>query len=85
MKTSDEKLIEKLQNSIVSFSFYKANNEIRYAVGTQDLTLVPLDKHPKVNNSLVTTKTIVYFDYIKQSWRSFNKTSLIRIETAVNK
>jgi hypothetical protein len=85
MRTLDEKLVDKLQKGICSFSFYKVNDEIRYAVGTQDLTLVPVEKHPKGSNLLVTEKMIVYYDFIKQSWRSLSKSNIIRIETTVVK
>ena len=85
--TQADKLSVKLNDGIVTFTYRKTNNEVRYAVGTTDTALVPSDKQPAPGKTLnLSTPTIQrYYDFIKQDWRSLKKDAIIRITTAVKK
>lgn len=81
--TLPAKLNEKLQSGIVTFSFKKANGEVRYAVGTTCNDLMPADK---VASGATDTPTLQkYYDFIKKDWRSVKKDEIIRIATTVIK
>lgn len=84
MKTTDqkalaEKLKNKLQEGIVTFSYRKTNGEDRVATGTTKMSLVPEDKRPQNNNAneYSSGMTQKYFDIEKNAWRSLRKDNLV--------
>ena len=70
---------EELSRSVIRFSFYKVNGEIREALGTRNLLFVPEDLTPKhtLEYSSMFLNTVVFFDLQKHQWRSFNIRSFI--------
>jgi len=71
------KLRQKLEGGVVKFSFIKLEGELRPAVGTLDLNIIPDDKLP--NGSVIqdNEKVLKYFDLEKENWRSISVTSQI--------
>lgn len=68
-------IVEGLQNGIQTFSYVKANGEVRKACGTLDLAEMPaLDGNIKTAASAKRSNDSVvnYFDMGVNSWRSFN-------------
>lgn len=80
----DEKLEAKLSSGIICFSYRTVKGEIRYAAGTQDMSLIPTEQKPKTPFK-VGGKTIAYYDFAKQGVRSLVRTNVIRIAAAINK
>ena len=77
-----EQLVEKLKNSVVTFTYQKVNGEFRDATGTLNMDEIPEDMHPKNTDNTSNTSNdniLKYFDVYKQSWRSFRKDNLIKI------
>ena len=70
---------EELSRSVIRFSFYKVNGEIREALGTRNLLFVPEDLTPKhsLEYKSMFLNTVVFFDLQKHEWRSFNIRSFI--------
>lgn len=82
--TIDEKLETKLASGITCFSYRTVKGEIRYAAGTQDLSLIPDALKPKTPFK-VGGKTIAYYDFAKQGVRSLVRTNVVRIAASINK
>lgn len=70
---------DELSRSVIRFSFYKVNGEIREALGTRNLLFVPEDLTPKhtLEYKSIFLDTIVFFDLQKHQWCSFNIRSFI--------
>lgn len=84
--TLPEKLSQKLNSGIVTFSYRKSNGEIRYAAGTTCTALIPTDKQPKGNGSSFTTPTTQrYYDFVAMNWRSLKKDEILQIRATVFK
>jgi hypothetical protein len=84
--TLDKKLESKLPNGIVTFQYRKKDGTIRYAVGTQDLGMIPSANHPKNGASIKNTvNSISYYDFAKQGLRSLSRANVMRIAATVTK
>jgi hypothetical protein len=81
----DQKLENKLKTGVVCFTFRKKDGTIRYAAGTQDLSIVPVEKHPKKTGNLGTATNISYYDFCKANFRSLKRSEVIRINSTVTK
>lgn len=66
---SHEVLRTKLNEGTVQFAFKKLNGDLRIAIGTTDLELVPLDHHPQRKRK-ASQMAVPYFDLSKNQWRS---------------
>lgn len=77
---TQEELRENLQGQVpVTFSYRKANGEIRIATGTLNPFLIPELKKPKETDRNVGSN-LKYFDLEKDAWRSLTQDcSLINI------
>ena len=78
-KTMKENEIRQMLNKgLVSFRYVKKNGDTRNAVGTLNLRLIPLDKHPKSpllpppegGGPKMPPGLVKYFDFTVQDWRS---------------
>ena len=66
---SPDVLRARLRSGVVQFAFKKLDGTIRTAVGTTNLTSIPVDHHPKgVKES--SPRQVCFFDLEKGSWRS---------------
>jgi hypothetical protein len=84
-KNSAEKLIEKLSSGIVLFTYRKQNGEIRYAAGTTNEEVIPLECKSR-NVAMANVKdNIRYYDYMSIGWRSLKKDNIVRIMSSVKK
>ncbi len=83
--TIDKKLENKLKTGVVCFTFRKKDGTIRYAAGTQDLSIVPVEKHPKKTGNLGTATNISFYDFNKMSFRSLVRANVVRINSTVTK
>jgi hypothetical protein len=77
INTLDE-ISEKLQKGVCAFVYIKATGEMRYAVGTTNLDLIPTEKRPK-NLKTKNSSIKCYFDLQVYEWRSFDKSRLEQI------
>ena len=79
-----ESFRDALSNGFARFTYYKKNYEIRHALGTRSLSLIPTDKLPKgqmeINEWEDLVKSIPYFDLDKREWRSFSVLNFIKLE-----
>lgn len=71
-------LKDQLKRGQVKFYFKKVKGELRVALGTLDLSKIPLERHPK-GGSLSDTQ-IAYYDLEKDAWRSFSKSQEVWID-----
>lgn len=62
-------LREKLREGIIQFAFRKKDGNLRLAIGTTNLELVPLSDYPK-GTGKVTHNSVRFFDTQKRMWRS---------------
>lgn len=83
MKEINDELIKKLAIGIVTFTYNKKNSELRTAVGTQCLDLIPVLNHPKTIGTLNSSTNITYYDFVKQNWRSLKTENIVEIKTFV--
>lgn len=74
--TNAEELRIALRNGIVHFSFVKKDGSLRNAKGTTNLSEVPSQFHPTTGRQS-SPKVVVFFDLIKNEWRSAAITSLM--------
>lgn len=66
-----EQLTEKLDNGTVRFAFEKVGGNLRIALGTRSLSMIPSQFHPKGKRKV--DVTLPYFDLEKMCWRSISK------------
>ena len=66
---SHEVLRTKLNEGTVQFAFKKLNGDLRIALGTTALELVPLNQHPQRKRKASQT-AVPYFDLTKKEWLS---------------
>ena len=72
LPTTHEELKRALSQRVVQFAFRKLDGSLRTAVGTTNLSNVPVDHHPQgVRES--SPKVVVYFDIEKKEWRSVSR------------
>lgn len=69
MKTIEEAL----DRSIVKFAYTKANGELRFAIGTRNLILIPDKQHPSGDGQSKDDAYIRYYDYDPEGWRMFKE------------
>ena len=69
-------LKRKLRSGVVQFAFKKLDGTLRTAVGTTDLTTIPIESHPK-GTGITSDKSVRFFDIEKREWRSVNATQEI--------
>jgi WYL_2, Sm-like SH3 beta-barrel fold len=68
-----------LAESVKRFKFVKLNGELREALGTRDIKLIPKDvRTPKFIDD-VSEKSIVYWDLDEQDFRSVSTKSFVGI------
>ena len=62
-----------LREGTVAFSFIKLNGQIREAVGTTNLDLIPVEHHPSSGARSKNSEfaTVAFYDLEKAEWRSF--------------
>lgn len=70
------KLIEALGKGEVTVTFTKKDGTDRTMRCTRNSGLIPVEKHPKGDNTTESGDNIRVFDVEKQDWRSFNFTTL---------
>lgn len=81
-----ESFRDALSNGFARFTYYKKNYEIRHALGTRSLSLIPTDKLPKGDmldgaaDWEDNAKAIPYFDLDKNEWRSFSVLYFISLD-----
>ena len=77
MKPIDpEELRSRLNEGTVQFAFKKLDGTLRTAVGTTNLSTVPLEHHPS-GNGHSSPASVRYFDIGKNAWRSVSITQEI--------
>jgi hypothetical protein len=67
-QTTISELRTRLQSGIVHFAFQTKNGNIRFAMGTTNLSHIPSDSHPKGNTP--SPKVLPFYDLDIQGWRS---------------
>lgn len=67
-KITHEQLREKLRQGVVKFYFHKVGGELRIALGTRDLTRIPVSGQPKGGKT--PPNVTAFFDLEKNAWRS---------------
>lgn len=74
-------LYEELKTKVCAVTFTKKDGSIRILVGTQNMSLIPNEFHPKKVESEDEVKkeklTTAIFDVDLQMWRSFTNSSVI--------
>ena len=68
--TTASELRNVLAESVKRFKFVKLNGEVREALGTRDIKLIPKDVHTPKFIDDVSEKSIVYWDLDEQDFRS---------------
>jgi hypothetical protein len=77
--TTASELRNVLAESVKRFKFVKLNGEVREALGTRDIKLIPKDvRTPKFIDD-VSDKSIVYWDLDEQDFRSVSTKSFVGI------
>lgn len=66
------KLTKRIKKRAVSFVYLKDDGTIRYAFGTTNTELIPIDKRPKgTSKRKPHPELISYYDFFTSSWASF--------------
>ena len=62
-----------LENSVAKFTYRKVNGELREAVGTRNLSLIPTECRPKweIQDPNI-DKAVVYYDFDESDYRSIS-------------
>jgi hypothetical protein len=77
--TTASELRNVLAESVKRFKFVKLNGEVREALGTRDIKLIPKDVHTPKFIDDVSEKSIVYWDLDEQDFRSVSTKSFVGI------
>jgi hypothetical protein len=77
--TTASELRNVLAESVKRFKFVKLNGEVREALGTRDVNLIPQDVHTPKFIDDVSEKSIVYWDLDEQDFRSVSTKSFLAI------
>lgn len=72
-------LNDRLKSGKVAFAYKKVNGEIRYAIGTTCLDIIPNQSLPKNEKHCNGNHNQRYFDFTCNDWRCFTKTNLLEI------
>lgn len=67
----------------VTVTFTKKDGTNRVMKCTRNMEVIPADKHPSGKTIESDSKNIKVFDLDKNEWRSFNQTSITRIEFTI--
>lgn len=70
-KIDASQLSEKLSSGVTTFAFKKVGGDLRTAIGTTNLSLIPIAHHPK--GTIKKERTLPFFDIEKREWRALNK------------
>ena len=62
-----------LESSVAKFTYRKVNGELREAVGTRNLSLIPTECRPKweIQDPNI-DKAVVYYDFDESDYRSIS-------------
>lgn len=71
-----ESLRDRLRQGPTKFTFVKKTGELRFALGTLNLDIIPNNDHPKGVRP-ASPRVITFFDLEKFAWRSVSIESLI--------
>ena len=72
-----QQLREALQLGPTQFGFKKLGGTLRFASGTTNLALIPMEHHPKGTGR--EGRKVNFFDLQKQAWRSVSERSELYI------
>ena len=75
-----ESFRKKLSTGVYRFSYLKKDGSIREAVGTLDLTRIPVSRRPKSGmdpEALAPASVFCYYDLDARGWRSFRLDNFI--------
>ena len=75
-----ESFRKKLATGVYRFSYFKKDGTIREAVGTLDLTRIPVSRRPKSGmdpEALAPASVFCYYDLDARGWRSFRLDNFI--------
>ena len=75
-RVSPTLLRSKLREGIIQFAFKKLDGTLRTAVGTTNMTSIPIDHHPK-GTGVTSEKSVRFYDVEKREWRSVSATQEI--------
>lgn len=70
-------LRSRLNNGVVQFAFKKVDGNLRTAIGTTNLSSIPVKHHPNGGNPR--RDAVAYYDVEKQEWRSVSLNSEVFI------
>lgn len=73
-----ETLKKSLSEGIVCFEYEKSNGEMRKAIGTSNLKMIPKDQHPKTEVE-EKSSSFPYYDFAKKAWRSVKSDKTVNI------
>jgi hypothetical protein len=77
-KITHEQLKDRLRQGVVKFYFHKVGGELRIAMGTRDLSRIPVSGHPKGGSAPSSVTT--FFDLEKSAWRSISVTKEVWVD-----
>jgi hypothetical protein len=77
-KITHEQLKDRLRQGVVKFYFHKVGGELRIAMGTRDLSRIPVSGHPKGGSAPSSVTT--FFDLEKNAWRSISVTKEVWVD-----
>jgi len=80
----EDTLLTEALSSIAVVTFTKRDNTTRVMRCTTNLNLVPSDKHPTKQNANYNPDVYRVFDLDISEWRSFRKSTILKIESGVN-
>lgn len=63
-----ENLKSRLRLGVTTFAFRKLDGSLRTAVGTTNLTIIPVESHP-TGAGKSSEKVVTFFDIEKREWR----------------
>jgi hypothetical protein len=69
---SHDQLHSELDRAVVHFAFRKLDGTLRTAVGTRNLSSIPIAHQPS-SGKPSSTRVIAYFDVEKQLWRAVSR------------
>ncbi len=80
----EDTLLTEALSSVAVVTFTKRDNTTRVMRCTTNLNLVPSDKHPTKQNANYSPDVYRVFDLDISEWRSFRKSTILKIESGVN-
>lgn len=80
-KAFDKSEVEaQLAVGLTRIAFFKTDGTEREMVCTRDMTIIPLDMHPKNEGAQKSTTTIPVYDVEASCWKSFILENLIALD-----